>query len=52
MRRSWVVWLSLLLLAVSVGWFWLLSHDLGFTRSDQPEPKPPVEAKVETRKGK
>ncbi len=50
--RSWIVWLSLLLLAVTVGWFWLLSHDLRFSRVDPAEGKPPPEQKSEPKKAK
>ena len=50
--RSWVIWLSLLLLAVTVGWFWLLSHDLRFSRVDQAEVKSAPEQKAEPKKGK
>ena len=49
--RSWVVWISLLLLAATVGWFWLLSHDLKFTRTDQPETKGAAEQKADAKKG-
>lgn len=42
--RTWVIWLSLILLAITIGWFWLLSHDLRFTRADQ------TESKIEARK--
>jgi hypothetical protein len=49
--RTWAIWISFLLLAATVGWFWLLSHDLQFTRNDQPEPKPPAEQRAETKKG-
>ena len=49
--RSWVIWLSLLLLAVTVGWFWLLSHDLHFSRVDLAEPKTAPEQKIEPKKG-
>ena len=50
--RPWVIWLSLLLLAATIGWFWLLSHDLALTRVDQAEPKPVPEQKAEPKKGK
>jgi len=50
--RSWVIWFSLLLLAVTIGWFWLLSHDLRFSRVDQTEVKPAAEQKAEPKKGK
>jgi hypothetical protein len=46
--RRWVVWISLLLLALSLGWFWLLSNDLAFTRTD--EGRPAVEKKAEGKK--
>ena len=49
--RSWVVWISLLLLVATVGWFWLLSHDLKFTRTDQPEAKGAAEQKADAKKG-
>lgn len=42
--RRWPLWISLLLLALSLGWFWLLSNDLTFTRAD--EGRAPVEKKV------
>ena len=48
--RSWVIWLSFLLLAATLGWFWLLSHELRFTRVE-PDAKPPVaEQKTEAKK--
>jgi hypothetical protein len=50
--RPWVIWLSLVLLAVSIGWFWLLSHDLRFSRLDQVEVKGAPESKAESRKAK
>ena len=39
MFRSWFLWLSLLLIAASVGWFWWLTQDLRFSRI---EPEPPA----------
>lgn len=51
--RSFAIWLSILLLAITVGWFWLLSHDLRFTRVDQvPDVKTASEPKTETKKAK
>lgn len=50
--RSWVIWLSFLLLAVTVGWFWLLSRDLRFSRVDQAEIKAAPEQKVEPTQAK
>lgn len=47
--RRWVLWISLLLIALSLGWFWLLSNDLTFTRTD--EGRPAVEKKGEPKKG-
>lgn len=47
--RSWLVWLSFLMLVVSLGWFWLLSRDLVITRVES-EVKPPVEVKVDGKK--
>lgn len=32
MFRTWPWWLTFLLIAASLGWFWLLSHDLSFSR--------------------
>ena len=52
LMRSLVIWFSLLLLAVTIGWFWLLSHDLRFSRVDQTEVKPAAEQKAEPKKGK
>ncbi len=46
--RRWVLWFSLILLAGTLGWFWLLSHDLTFTRLD--EGKPSAEKKGEGKK--
>jgi len=42
--RRWALWISLLLLALTLGWFWLLSNDLTFTRTD--EGRPAVEKKT------
>ncbi|MEZ0275364.1 MAG: hypothetical protein ACAH88_10705 [Roseimicrobium sp.] len=39
MLRSWFLWLSLILAAASIGWFWLLTQDLRFSRIEQ-EPPP------------
>lgn len=39
MFRAWPWWLSLLLIAVSLGWFWLLSLDLSFARAE-PDSRP------------
>ncbi|RBP46560.1 hypothetical protein DES53_102951 [Roseimicrobium gellanilyticum] len=39
MFRSWFLWLTLMLAAASVGWFWLLTQDLRFSRI---EPEPPA----------
>jgi hypothetical protein len=38
MFRTWTWWFTLILLAVSLGYFWLLSHDLSFSRVE-PEGK-------------
>ncbi len=46
--RRWHLWLSLLLLALTLGWFWLLSNDLTFTRLD--EGRPEKGQKAETKK--
>jgi hypothetical protein len=46
--RRWPLWISLLLLALTLGWYWLLSNDLTFTRLD--EGKPEKDKKTETRK--
>lgn len=35
----WAVWLFLVLLAASAGFFWLLSHDLRITRIADAKPK-------------
>lgn len=35
MFRTWPWWITFLLIAASLGWFWLLSHDLAFTRVEQ-----------------
>jgi hypothetical protein len=43
--RRWALWITLLLLAVTIGWFWLLSHDLTFTRLDEGKPEKKVEGK-------
>lgn len=48
--RTWVIWLSLFLLAITIGWFWLLSHDLQLTRTDQTETKIATEPKTEAGK--
>lgn len=32
MLRSWFFWLTLILAVISLGWFWLLSHELTFSR--------------------
>lgn len=32
MFRTWPWWLTFLLIAASLGWFWLLSQDLSFSR--------------------
>ncbi|HSJ03368.1 MAG: hypothetical protein ACAI34_20605 [Verrucomicrobium sp.] len=32
MLRAWPWWISLILTAVSLGWFWMLSLDLRFVR--------------------
>lgn len=50
--RSWIIWVSFLLLAVTIGWFWLLSHDLHFSRVDQADVKPVQEQKVEPKSAK
>jgi len=50
--RSWIIWVSFLLLAVTIGWFWLLSHDLRFSRVDQAGVKPAQEQKVEPKSAK
>ncbi len=42
--RAWLIWISFLLLVVSLGWFWLLSHDLVITRVEQ-DVKPAAEVK-------
>jgi hypothetical protein len=39
MFRTWPWWITLLLLALSLGWFWLLSENLSFTRVE-PEKAP------------
>ncbi len=38
MLRSWYFWLSLFLVALSLGWFWVLTHDLTFTRLEADAP--------------
>jgi hypothetical protein len=38
MFRSWFLWLTLLLIAASVGWFWLLAQDLRFSRIESELP--------------
>jgi hypothetical protein len=43
--RRWPLWISLLLLALSLGWFWLLSNDLTFTRLDEGKPDKKAETK-------
>lgn len=48
--RSWVVWLSFILLAATIGWFWLLSHDLRFVRAELDGKTPPVETKSDAPK--
>ncbi|MCE9519507.1 MAG: hypothetical protein K8R87_08145 [Verrucomicrobia bacterium] len=50
--RSWVIWLSLFLIAITIGWFWLLSHDLRFSRVEPSEIKPAAEQKTDDKKGK
>ncbi len=42
--RSWIIWISFLLLTLSLGWFWLLSHGLVITRVE-PDTKPASEVK-------
>lgn len=39
MFRAWPWWISLILIAVSLGWFWLLSLDLRFVRME-PDVRP------------
>lgn len=34
MLRSWPWWLTFLLLSITLGYFWLLSHDTSFARVD------------------
>lgn len=48
--RSWLIWLSFLMLVVSLGWFWQLSHDLVIIRMES-DVKPSVEMKPEGKKG-
>lgn len=50
--RPWMLWLSLLLLAASIGWFWFLSSGIVFQKTDQTEPRSAVEQKTEGRKEK
>ena len=51
--RRWAVWLSLFIFAITLGWFWLLSHDLTFTRLDEGKPAADkkVDPKTEPKKG-
>jgi hypothetical protein len=44
MFRTWPWWVSLLLIALSLGWFWLLSQNLSFTRVEPEKPPPAKEA--------
>ena len=46
--RSWIIWISFLLLAVTLGWFWILSHDLTITRVN-PGVKAAAEQKSEAK---
>ncbi len=48
--RAWLIWISFLLLVVSLGWFWLLSQGLVITRVES-EIKPSVEVKADAKKG-
>ena len=48
--RKWPIWLSLILLAITVGWFWLVSRQLQFTRTEQEVPRPAAEAKGDAKK--
>ena len=46
MPRSWPFWLTVLLTSATLGWFWLLSADLHFYRSESSpkSPAPPAAA--------
>jgi hypothetical protein len=39
MFRTWPWWITLFLLAISLGWFWLLSENLIFTRAEPEKEK-------------
>ncbi len=48
MFRTWPWWITLILLAATLGWFWLLGRDLHFSRVDpekQDKPDKPAVVK-------
>ncbi len=45
MFRSWSWWMAFLLLAGSLGYFWMLSQDLQFVRVDVDKATIPAKAK-------
>jgi len=49
--RRWALWLTLFIFAITLGWFWLLSHDLTFSRLDEGRSSVEKEKKVEPKKG-
>ena len=38
MFRTWPWWITFFLLAITLGYFWLLSRDLAFARTDAEKP--------------
>ena len=45
MFRTWTWWLTLLTLILTLGYFWLLSHDVTFTRVESGTKAPVAQGK-------
>jgi hypothetical protein len=45
MLRTWPWWFTFLLLSITLGFFWLLSHDVSFARADADKPAPNAKVK-------